>query len=154
MVMEYCERFYLPSARRTRRLTDESLARAKVLSDWKQAIFREWNRVSVYNVQVAAADQLRVGQALDVSAEVHLGGLSPRDVSVQLYTGGLDNIGRLMASESIPMHPDGDGHDGRFRYAGQIPCQASGRRGFAIRVLPAHEDLANPHELALIRWAE
>jgi len=52
------------------------------------------------------------------------------------------------------MHPDGQPADGKYRFVGQIPCQASGRRGFAIRVLPSHEDLANPHELGLIRWAE
>jgi starch phosphorylase len=154
MVMDYTERFYLPAARRAIRLADENLARARALADWKQRIYREWHRVGIGPLQAQADGQLRVGQALDVAVEVYLGALNPADVQVQVYSGALDTIGRLRDTDAIPMHPDGEPRDGRYRFVGQIPCQASGRRGFAVRVLPSHEDLANPHEMALIRWAE
>ncbi|MCG3180216.1 MAG: Glycogen phosphorylase [Phycisphaerae bacterium] len=154
MVMEYTERLYMPSMRRARRLAEEKLARAGSLSRWKQRVRDQWSQVRVGRIEAALNGQLRVGEELAVSAEVALGGLTPEDVSVQLYTGSLDAIGRLSASESIPMKPEGDPQDGRFRFVGQIRCQASGRRGFAIRVLPNHEDLANPLEMGLIRWAE
>ncbi len=154
MIMEYTERFYVPAARRAARLAEEGLARARSLADWKKRINGEWGKVSVSAIHADANGQLRVGQTLDVSADVTLGSLTPGDVTVQLYTGGLDTIGRLRASEAIPMRVDGEPREGKYRFVGQIPCQASGRRGFAIRVLPSHEDLANGLELALIRWAE
>ena len=154
MVMDYAERFYLPAARRAIRLGEDNLARARALSEWKRRVFREWNRVGIASAQARTDGQLRVGQALDVVAEVALGDLNPADVSVQCYTGSLDTIGRLRQTDAIPMTPDGEPKDGKYRFVGQIPCQSSGRRGFAIRVVPNHEDLANVHELSLVRWAE
>jgi starch phosphorylase len=154
MVMDYAERFYLPAARRAIRLGEDNLARARSLAEWKRRISREWHRVGIASAQAQADGQLRVGQTLDVVAEVSLGDLTPGDVSVQCYTGSLDTIGRLRQTDAIPMTPDGEAKDGKVRFVGQIPCQASGRRGFAIRVVPNNEDLANVHELSLVRWAE
>jgi hypothetical protein len=37
-------------------------------------------------------------------------------------------------------------------YTGAIDCRASGRHGFAIRVLPGNSDMATPFEPGLILW--
>ena len=37
-------------------------------------------------------------------------------------------------------------------FVGQVRCQNSGLHGYTVRVLPRHEDLANPFEPRLIVW--
>ena len=47
-----------------------------------------------------------------------------------------------------------DGMDAnRISYAVNMPCAASGRSGYTVRVLPRHEALARPLDMAMIRWA-
>jgi hypothetical protein len=37
-------------------------------------------------------------------------------------------------------------------FTGTIKCSRSGKCGFALRVLPKHEDLAEPYEPGLVVW--
>jgi starch phosphorylase len=38
-------------------------------------------------------------------------------------------------------------------FVGSIPARTSGRYGYALRILPHHEDLNSPYEPGLILWA-
>jgi hypothetical protein len=44
--------------------------------------------------------------------------------------------------------------DGRCLYRGAVPARASGLHGYAVRVMPSHEDVLIPNELPLIAWEE
>ena len=39
-----------------------------------------------------------------------------------------------------------------WAFTGTIPCWSSGQHGFAVRVLPNNDDLANPFEPGLLVW--
>ena len=41
---------------------------------------------------------------------------------------------------------------GSFRYRGAFTCDAAGRYGFTVRVVPAHPDLAASAEMGRIAW--
>jgi hypothetical protein len=43
-------------------------------------------------------------------------------------------------------------HEGEHWFVGSMPCRATGQHGVAVRVLPRHNDLANPYEMGLILW--
>jgi hypothetical protein len=43
--------------------------------------------------------------------------------------------------------------DARVRYRGTFACDAAGRYGFTVRVLPVHDDLAASAELGRVAWA-
>ena len=97
---------------------------------------------------------LAVGMSVPVRARVRLGRLSPNDVVVQLYDGPIDPTGQISQGIPSPMvSQDGPGGDGVTMFTGTISCQTSGLHGYSIRILPAHPDLANALELALITWA-
>jgi len=40
----------------------------------------------------------------------------------------------------------------RHLFVGTLECSASGRHGYAVRILPGHPDLASPFEPGLITW--
>ena len=39
-------------------------------------------------------------------------------------------------------------------FRGYIPCRYSGQCGFAVRIIPYHNDLVDKYDTGLIRWDE
>jgi starch phosphorylase len=154
MVHEYAERFYLPSADRYQRLAENGMARAKALAEWKSQVQKHWPEIRVESVKADTPDELQVGDELIVRARVHLGPLEPQDVAVELYQGLLDDKGQIPGGEVIAMSCKQSDSDGSHLFVGAIPCRTSGLHGYALRVLPQHEDLSNPYEPGLILWAD
>jgi starch phosphorylase len=153
MVTEYAEKYYVPAARRARRLSADHYASAKELVVWKQCVRDNWGGVRVVSV-MAEGDKLSAGQQVPVRAEVRLGaGLTPEDVSVQLYAGPVDADRNLIETHIVPLTCEGPvGSDGAYRYTGALPSEKSGQQGFTVRVLPSHADAVLPQELPLIAW--
>ncbi|MBN1661906.1 MAG: alpha-glucan family phosphorylase [Anaerolineae bacterium] len=154
MVREYTEVCYLPSARRTHRLSGDEQVRAKTLAAWKEQVARQWGPLRIERVWTERPDEadLKVGDQLLVQAEVFLGELKPTDVAVELYHGPLDGAGQITNGRTLPTLIAQSKGDGKYIFAGAIPCRTSGLHGYALRILPQHEDLGNPFEMGLIRW--
>ena len=153
MIREYAERFYLPAAQRYERLTEGEMARAKALTHWKSLLHENWHEIRVDNVEPEMPAELKVGNELQVQAQVYLGALEPKDVTVQLYHGPLDTKGEIPKGAVVAMQCVESNGDGSHAFVGAIPCRISGRYGYDLRILPRHEDLSNPYEPGLILWA-
>jgi len=151
MVREYFERSYGPSGKQMHRLAAERGARARALAAYRARVAAEWPRVTVRRVEPASRDVL-VGQPLHVTAAVSLGGLSPADVSVELFHGPVDVHGNMVDGVAAPMKSVGRGPDEAFVFDGEIASSASGWQGFGVRVLPRHEDLASPFGTVPVCW--
>ncbi|HZP84904.1 MAG TPA: alpha-glucan family phosphorylase [Chthonomonadaceae bacterium] len=153
MVSEYAERYYLPATERYHRLTANGLKRAKELVDWKQRVRDAWPQVRVEKVTMAPDGSTTVpfGTNLHVTATVRLGNLTPEDVQVEAYHGPLDVNHQVPHGTPIALTWKSS-TDGVHTYEGDVPCDNSGLQGFSVRILPIHEDVALPQELALITW--
>ncbi len=154
MVSEYVRQMYIPSAERFQSLVDSDLSRAKELARWKAELRARWPELRIVRVDADVPSEVSVGSLVEVRADVQLGGLRPEDVSVELYQGPVDANLEIRDGTPIPMIYLERNGDGSAAFVGSIPCSASGLRGYALRVLPKHEDLANPYEPGLILWAE
>jgi starch phosphorylase len=71
---------------------------------------------------------------------------------VQLFHGLVDSLGEIGTPHAIAMQPNGAADNGSLMYHGAIQCKASGHHGFAVRVLPKHQALANPFTTGLVAW--
>jgi glycogen phosphorylase len=153
MVREYTEVSYLPSYRRVHALSDNDFAGARRLAAWRRKVAEHWREVRVEEVTPPPAEPLRVGDALDVRARVHLGSLSQDDIEVQLYHGTLDSFGDIATPSATLLRPIAPpGSNGSAVFGASVPCAASGQYGFSVRVLPRSPDLANPFEPGLVTW--
>jgi starch phosphorylase len=154
MVREYTERCYLPSAARGERLWAEDQHRAKALAAWKAKIRQQWGQIRIEKVWTERPDgqDLKVGDQLQVQAEVYLGELKPTDVSVQLYYGPVDASNMIENGQALSTLIAQSKGKGRYVFAGAIPCRTSGQHGYALRILPSHEDLGTPFEMGLVLW--
>jgi starch phosphorylase len=155
MVREYAETYYVPAARRARRLAADDHARARALVEWKRRVRAHWGEVRVEGVE-NGADTVLFGHEAPVRVRVRLGAaLTPDDVSVQLYTGSVDADRNLRDGRAAPLAletPAAPPADGVYHYTGVLPSERSGQQGFAARVVPAHPDAVLPEELPLITW--
>ncbi len=101
------------------------------------------------------ADTVAAGTALDVEAEVALGGLHPDEVDGRLACGLLDGEGVLLAPTLTPLEPIGPSADGWHRFGARgMGTERSGRHGYAVRVTPRHPSLPTPFPLGLVRWSD
>jgi len=152
MVSEYTERFYLPANSQAQARCAEGFARARELADWDRRIRQHWAGLAIRSVEAATSVDLEVGSALRVTSVIHLGGLTPDDVTVQLYHGPLDAKGALQHGSAITMGYMSTDESGHHLYSGAIPCRTSGQHGYAVRVLPSHPSLMTPFQPGMIRW--
>jgi starch phosphorylase len=152
MVQEYIERCYWPSAQRYEGLAADNLRKAADLAQWRRRLRQGWPQIRVETVEADGADPLHVGKDLDVKARINLGGLSPDDVEVQLFHGLVDSFGDIPNPRTASMSHNGSPEGNSWVYRGKIPCRASGQHGYAVRVLPRHQDLSTLFEPGLICW--
>ncbi len=154
MVEDYCERFYLPASMQWQMLSANQMAEARQLYVWKQRLAARWSEVAVTQVDAVPTKDFKVGEAVPITAQIRLGELAPEDVSVEAVTGPLSPKGEILEGSAyrldlVERHAD----SGLFTYRALLPCTASGRHGFSVRVLPFGKGrTANPFETRLIRW--
>jgi starch phosphorylase len=152
-VREYTEEYYMPCHQRFTSLTQPDMARGTAYANWKAEVRENWDKVTIERVEVEP-QALKVNEEISVRAWIDLGALTPGDVTVQLYYGSLDSRGEIVAGEAIDMEyccPEDGSHLHEFFYTLHYPT--TGKRGFSVRVLPNHEDLANPILTNQLVWA-
>ena len=144
MVRDYVTEIYEPSARRAIALSSDGHARARALAEWKAEVNAAWDslRIEAVAIDDASAD---IGARRMVTATVDLGALAGGDVEVQLLHGQVDADGELSDPTAVVMLPIDDRH-----YAGTLTCDAAGRYGYTVRIVPHHGDLANFAEVGRV----
>jgi starch phosphorylase len=152
MVKEYTERLYLPAGARWDRMAGNHLERARALTAWMAKVKSSWTSVRVGSVTTDRVTPLEAGSTRPVQAEIALGSLQPADVSVVLYTGPLGADGDITSATASEMKAEGTPRPGLFLYSGTLQGQGTGHHGFRVRILPAHEDLANPLAMNCVAW--
>ncbi|NBV86533.1 MAG: hypothetical protein EBS01_09805 [Verrucomicrobia bacterium] len=127
--------------------------KAKGLSEWKDVIRAAWPSVRVDAVHIDRPGvNVQVGDSISVRATVHLGRLSPENVTVQAYYGEESN-NQILAPQASDMTLASQSQGISYEYVGTISAAESGSYGLSVRVIPTHPNLIQPHELRLISWA-
>ena len=134
-VIDYVTDLYTPAATRT---TSLSVAEADDIAAWKTKQRNGWSEV-------------RLSAALEennhVRARVWLGDLSPSDIQIQAVVSrnGVFQRSALQHAQTLP--------DGWLEYTGSITIPEAGEWQLGVRAVPYRDDLSNPLEVGLLRWA-
>ena len=153
MVKQYAEMFYSSAVKRYEVLMDNEMSKAKDLSGWKRNLYANFGNVRVENVSDNLSEGARVGKEVRVEALVDMGPLQPADLMVELFYGRLDDDGQLSDGLALPMEQVARDGDHKVRYAANMPCLRSGMTGYTVRIMPSHDTLLEPRDMAMIRWA-
>jgi starch phosphorylase len=153
MVGEYADRYYLPTAASFERLSANNFSGARALAAWKSRVEAEWSRVGVEHMDLVDGRRHEVGETVPVTTVVRLGSLSPTDVAVEAYYGGVGASREIVSASIVPLrHVEALGHS-KHRYSGEVPCAQSGMLGYTIRIRPHHSDASNLFCTGLMTWA-
>ena len=142
-VREYTEQYYLPGAAAYRTRAAEKGTLGATIVEWRRALTEQWQRVRIGTVTVATA-----GGRHTYEAQVHLAGIEPERVRVELYADGADGGGPVrQAMERVRALLDQSG----YLYRGAVPA---GRptTDYTARVIPFWPGVAVPLEIACISW--
>jgi starch phosphorylase len=152
MVQEYAEDLYIPLSERAARLNAHGHKRALALSQWRAKVTGAWPGVAVRGV-TGDEGLAQVGEEREVRALVDLGSLSPTDVSVELVHGAVRSDGVIDDRQVQPLKHEGS-EDSHELFSGRFTADLSGEYGFAVRVVPANDDLLTWADTGLVSWAE
>ncbi|MFF1633728.1 alpha-glucan family phosphorylase [Leifsonia sp. NPDC058248] len=159
MVREYVNRLYVSACRFERRLTADGYAAARGLAAWKGRVRAAWPGVSVGHVESGGVDAVpQVGDELHVRALVHLNGLTPDDVEVQVVFGRSHEGDQLTDVRYSALEVDRNApgtHDASaaYEYWGTVELAWAGAFGYTVRVVPKNDLLISPAELGLVAVA-
>jgi starch phosphorylase len=152
MLIQYSQEFYLPALQKAREFIADDFASARQLSGYLQRLKKSWGNVKVESLSVPQGNIFKVGDRIEASARINLGGLSPQEVRVELYFGSVSSAGEIEDAGSLEMIPQSDGRS-VVEYRGEIECALTGRQGYTVRLLPKHPALAHSYVPGFLRWA-
>lgn len=145
MLREYVETLYLPATRNYRNRIAEGGSLVKQLLAWQHALEQHWPSIRFGEVRIA-----REGELWRFLVPVHLGGLPPAAVRVELYADPEEGQDRvcwpLVREETASTAP------GWHRYQGSVRSERPADH-FTPRVVPAHPEAIVPLEAHHIAWA-
>ena len=153
MASEYAEQLYFPTHQRWCRLNQDSAKRAKELAHWRARLREQWSEIRIERIEDNPSPEFEVDTDVPIKAYIHLGAFSPDDVSVQIYHGLLNPEKEIDSANTTPMDCTKQISDGTYLFKGFISSSHTGLHGYTVRILPQHEDLHNPYEPGLIKWA-
>ncbi|MFH1335651.1 MAG: alpha-glucan family phosphorylase [Candidatus Zixiibacteriota bacterium] len=155
MVQEYTEKFYIPASRQFKKFISNNFSEAREFTTWKGKVRNCWREIRVESVITEQLTNLKVCDEIRIKTVVHLGTLTPADVTVEIFMGKVDARGELISPEVTKMELIESYGRGKYVFEGRsASCSKSGHYGFTIRVLPAHPLLATKFIPGLIVWAQ
>jgi starch phosphorylase len=152
MLLEYAQEFYCPALEKQALFARDNFQRPRELAAYLEKLEAAWSQIQVVSVSVPGKSIYTVGEEIHARAQVKLGGLSPEQVSVRLYTGTLSSTGEIEGARDLEMEPVAVA-DGLHEYAARIKTERTGRQGYRLRVLPRHDDLVHAYLPGFIYWA-
>jgi starch phosphorylase len=144
VVREYTETHYLPLASAHRMRAAEGARLGAALVAWRRELAAHWPEARFGDLKVEAQ-----GPERRVTVSVHLGGIDPESVRVELYANPVDD-GRP-ERHAMKRTRTLDEAGGGFEYVATIPAtRAAG--DYTPRLLPSHPQAAIPLEASEILW--
>jgi starch phosphorylase len=153
MLHEYVEQLYLPASIAEHAI-NSSFDGARDLAGFKARVREGWSQVRIDHVEAAGVSEApEVGGGLDLRVFASLGGLDPRDVTVQVVHGRVKGEDDILDPVATPLVLAETYEGGRHRFEGHLVLDRPGAFGYTVRVLPHHPALASPAELGLVALA-
>ena len=152
MVGDYTTQYYMPAHTVGQTLEADGLSGAKALAA-QVARWRDlWPGIEIENVSTSASATHPIRTEVEVRATITLGGLTPGEITAEIFHGRETGAGDLVDSATVTMTHEADLGAGRHEFVGRFVPAAAGRCGLSVRVLPQHEHLAQPILPGLITW--
>lgn len=156
MVEEYFKKFYFKSFQKRNEFIKNDWSLAKNITAWRSHVKNEWGNIRIVEYKSDFNHKpVKVGENINIEAEIDLGNLTPADILVQVYYGPVEKQENANVNDVAVMESSGrKNKNGFYKFTGILKTELSGQQGYTIRIMPKHDMLIHPFELGLIYWAE
>ncbi|MEG6616340.1 alpha-glucan family phosphorylase [Peptococcaceae bacterium 1198_IL3148] len=151
MVKDYTNDYYVNCINRGIEFQSNNYEIAAKVKGFKQFIMENWHQVMIQSVETNGKDNMFVGEELSLEAQVKLGPIWHKDVSVEIVYGSEDGS-TLNNVNNVQMQYVEQISEGVHRFRGSLNLE-QGTLGYTIRVRPESPHFASKFELPLVTWA-
>jgi starch phosphorylase len=151
MLMQYTQRFYAPALGSAEAFEVSEYGLCREIADYREKLARNWDELRIEELTSPSASILKIGERISVAAKVHLAGMAPNEVGVELYYGSLSSEGEIEEPRRLPMKHCGT-EQGAAAFCAEIVCDRTGQQGYTVRVLPSHRALVHPFLPGFVKW--
>ena len=150
MLVDYTEKLYMPLIELSHKyyMDIESVIR---YNSWKENIENCFNEIKITQIENLNNITIDAGDNIDVACKVELPNISPENISVQVYSGKIQDNGTLGEINVIEMEEDKK-EPGIYR--AKLKLTTGGDYGYTFRVMPKHEMILDAANLNLVKWIE
>ena len=150
MLVDYTEKLYMPLMELSHKYYGdiESVIR---FNSWKENIENCFNDIKISQISNLNNVTIDAGDNIDVACKVELPNISPENISVQVYSGKIQDNGTLGEINVVEMEEDKK-EPGVYR--AKLKLTTGGDYGYTFRVMPKHEMILDAANLNLVKWIE
>jgi len=157
MLRNYTDNCYVRALESSLKLRENHYEHTRSVTAWLDRMKKSWASLAISDVKIPdMGPTVYVGQTFPIEITVHLGDITPDDVSVELVSGRLNSQEQILNYHTEPARlKAGDGGqatDGNYSFAGEVTCTESGRFGIAARIIPRNDFLPHTFKPRLISW--
>ncbi|MDR0292144.1 MAG: alpha-glucan family phosphorylase [Elusimicrobium sp.] len=149
MVREYYSRFYTKANHYNNIYSQKD--RVEDLAAKRATVAANWYRVAVTDISPKLDQAIKIGDTLNFKARVFLGNLPPELVRVEVLAGSRGVAGDIISEEFFTMKNTGKEGDAYIYEVSYKPVN-SGRKDYAVRIIPELKDIPHPFTPLFIRW--
>ncbi len=153
MVMDYIKNYYTVSEALGNSLKADNYKAGKELAKWRTHIINSWDDIEILDVNPPENEFIHSGSEVSISAQIKLGECQADNLIVEVYHGVLDGQQNISDPKREKMDFERC-KDGISVFTASIHCVKGGHYGYAVRVLPGHQNLATEYMPELIKWSE
>lgn len=151
MVGEYLHKFYAPADQQWRKKSADDHAAARQLAAWKQKVRHAWPKVRLRRIDTPVK-RIPYGASVHFELAVHLDGLAPEDVAVELLLTRPGTDTRLRPPRKLFLEYRGPGEQGESLFALDFTPDVCGKLDYRLRIYPHHDLLTHPFEMGMMLW--
>ena len=146
MVQDYTNHFYVPTGQRFKRFSHNANEQALRFAEFKTYMQEHWYLVRV--VAINDSVQLFDDGSKEISAQIALGSIQPRNVTVEAIYHE-EKAGQWFAI-GVPLTFKTKTENGEYEYRCEIPAYLVHGPHYLVRVRPIHADFAHVFEMSLM----
>jgi starch phosphorylase len=158
MLMNYIKKYYVPGMKRYINYTENDYAHLFHFNRWVNRVNRHWKKTSInFSKKDPLVDEHRIlspGESKEVGVRLHLEGLKPEEVIVELVLERQDAIYRNLDTVFHTMGLIGENGNQEYEYRVLVTAKTNGSYRYNCRVIPTHSDFFSKHETRLVKWLD
>lgn len=158
MLMNYIKKYYVPGMKRHISYTENDFAHLFQYNRWVNRVNRHWKKTYLnFSKKDPLVDEHRIlspGESKEVGVRLHLDGIKPEELLVELVLERQDAIYRNLDTVFHPMGLIGGNGNQEYEYRALVTAKTNGSYRYNCRVIPTHPDFFSKHETRLVKWLD